>query len=62
MLCERGVSVNHSTIYRWVQRCAPGMEKRFLDKTNTAYRSKANEDFMEKKRGGLCLKGSQEKS
>ncbi|GBR49634.1 IS6 family transposase [Neokomagataea thailandica] len=28
MLCERGVSVNHSTIYRWVQRYAPEMEKR----------------------------------
>jgi len=56
MLCERGVSVNHPTIYRWVQRCAPGMEKRLLDKTNTAYRSKANEDFMEKKGGGFVSK------
>lgn len=28
MLCERGVSVDHSTIYRWVQRYAPEMEKR----------------------------------
>jgi IS6 family transposase len=23
MLAERGVNVDHSTIYRWVQRCAP---------------------------------------
>lgn len=25
---ERGVNVEHSTIYRWVQRYAPEMEKR----------------------------------
>jgi transposase, IS6 family len=28
MIAERGVSVNHSTIYRWVQRYAPEIEKR----------------------------------
>ena len=28
MLIERGVNVDHSTIYRWVQRYAPEMEKR----------------------------------
>ena len=28
MMGERGVSVNHSTIYRWVQRFAPEIEKR----------------------------------
>ncbi|MCY5750484.1 hypothetical protein OV599_25720, partial [Salmonella enterica subsp. enterica serovar 1,4,[5],12:i:-] len=28
MLAERGVNVDHSTIYRWVQRYAPEMEKR----------------------------------
>ena len=28
MMTERGVAVDHSTIYRWVQRFAPGMEKR----------------------------------
>lgn len=28
MLGERGVSVDHSTICRWVQRYAPEMEKR----------------------------------
>lgn len=28
MLAERGVDVDHSTIYRWVQRYAPEMEKR----------------------------------
>ncbi|EPZ4725944.1 IS6 family transposase, partial [Shigella flexneri] len=28
MLAERGVNVDHSTIYSWVQRYAPEMEKR----------------------------------
>jgi IS6 family transposase len=28
MLAPRGVNVDHSTIYRWVQRYAPEMEKR----------------------------------
>ena len=28
MLAERGVNVDHSTIYLWVQRYAPEMEKR----------------------------------
>lgn len=28
MQAERSVSVDHSTIYRWVQRYAPEMEKR----------------------------------
>lgn len=28
MLAKRGVSVDHTTLYRWVQRYAPEMEKR----------------------------------
>ena len=28
MMTERGVAVDHSTLYRWVQRYAPEMEKR----------------------------------
>ena len=28
MMAERGVEVDHTTIYRWVQRCAPELEKR----------------------------------
>jgi transposase-like protein len=27
-MVERGLSVDHSTIYRWVERYAPGIEKR----------------------------------
>ena len=28
MMAERGVSVDHSTIYRWVQKYAPKIERR----------------------------------
>ena len=28
MLAERGVSVDHTTLYRWVQHYAPEMERR----------------------------------
>ena len=28
MLADRGVEVDHTTMYRWVQRFAPGLEKR----------------------------------
>lgn len=28
MMAERGVRVDHATIYRWVQRYAPEIEKR----------------------------------
>ena len=28
MMQERGLSVNHTTIYRWVQRYAPELDKR----------------------------------
>ena len=30
MMAERGVSVDHATLYRWVQRYAPELEKRVL--------------------------------
>jgi IS6 family transposase len=28
MLEERGIDLDHTTLYRWVQRCAPEIEKR----------------------------------
>ena len=28
MLADRGVAVDHTTMYRWVQRFAPELEKR----------------------------------
>ena len=41
MMQERGLSVDHSTIYRWVQHYAPEMEKRarkYLRRSNDSYR------------------------
>ena len=41
MMRERGLRADHSTIYRWVQRYAPEIEKRskpYLKPTNDSYR------------------------
>ncbi len=41
MMRERGLSLDHTTIYRWVQRYAPELEKRsrpHLRPTNDSYR------------------------
>lgn len=37
MMLERGLTVNHSTVYRWIQAYAPEMDKRcrqYLRPTN----------------------------
>jgi hypothetical protein len=41
MMEERGLAIDHTTIYRWVQRYAPELEKRcrpHLCSTNDSYR------------------------
>ena len=41
LLRERGVGVDHTTVFRWVQRYAPELEKRcrpYLKATNDLYR------------------------
>ena len=41
MMRERGLCVDHTTIYRWVQRYAPEIDKRcrpFLRRTTDSYR------------------------
>jgi transposase, IS6 family len=41
MMRERGLSLDHTTIYRWVQAYAPELEKRIhphLRPTNDSYR------------------------
>ena len=41
LLQERGVSVDHTTVFRWVQRYAPELDKRcrpHLTETNDSYR------------------------
>jgi transposase-like protein len=42
MMEERGLSLDHTTIYRWVQAYAPELEKRIrphLRPTNDSYRA-----------------------
>lgn len=41
MMCERGVEVDHSTLYRWVQKYAPEEDKHcgaHLKPTNDSWR------------------------
>ena len=41
MMAERGLSVDHSTIFRWVQRYSPELDKRcrpHLKQTNDSWR------------------------
>ncbi|MCP4415191.1 MAG: IS6 family transposase, partial [Chloroflexi bacterium] len=41
MMTERGLSVNHTTIFRWVQQYAPEIDKRsppYLKQTNDSWR------------------------
>ena len=69
MLAERGISVDHTTIYRWVQCYAPEMEKRLrwfwrrgfdpswrLDETYVKVRGKWTYLY----RAGHCCKVSDE--
>ena len=40
-MCERGLDVDHSTVFRWVQRYAPEIDKRirpYLKMSGTSYR------------------------
>jgi transposase-like protein len=50
MMAERGVTVDHTTIYRWVQDYAPEFDKRvrpFLNPTNDSWR--VDETYIEVK-------------
>jgi transposase-like protein len=50
MMAERGVTVDHTTIYRWVQDYAPEFDKRirpFLNPTNGSWR--VDETYIEVK-------------
>jgi IS6 family transposase len=41
MMTERGLSVDHTTIYRWVQKYTPELDKRsrpYLKQTNDSWR------------------------
>ena len=42
LLAERGISVDHVTLWRWVQRYAPELEKRVRRRLNATNGSGAN--------------------
>jgi hypothetical protein len=53
MMLERGLHVDHTTIYRWVQRYAPELEKRcrpHLKATNDSWR--VDETYVKVKKPG----------
>ena len=56
MMAERGLAVDHTTIYRWVQQYAPELEKRckpHLKQTNDSWR--VDETYMKVKGEWLYL-------
>ena len=55
-MLERGLHVDHTTIYRWVQRYAPELEKRcrpHLKVTNDSWR--VDETYIKVKKQGIYL-------
>ena len=58
MMTERGVAVDHSTIYRWVQHYAPEMEKRLRWQWRRARSGswRVDETYVK----GLCCKNRPE--
>ena len=57
LLAERGLSVDHVTVWRWVQRYAPEIQRRLrprLRPTNDSWR--VDETYIRVK-GKLCDKG-----
>ena len=56
MMLERGLSLAHTTIYRWVQSYAPELEKRtkpYLKPTNDSYR--VDETYIRVRKKWKCL-------
>src|SRR5947199_3293449 len=56
MMAERGLSVDHTTIYRWVQRDAPALEKRCRHHLKTCNDSwKVDETYIKVKKQWVYL-------
>ena len=56
MMRERGLHIDHTTIYRWVQRYAPELERRcrpHLKATTDSWR--VDETYVKVKKVGMCL-------
>lgn len=48
MIAERGLSIAHTTLMRWVQRCAPELEKRWQRFARAVGRSwRADETYVQ---------------
>ena len=60
-MLERGLEVDHTTLYRWVQHYAPEMKKRlrWYWKPSMDYSWRVDETYVKVKRGmGVSLPGS----
>jgi transposase, IS6 family len=58
LMVERGLGVDHTTVFRWVQRYAPELErrvKRYLKSTNDSWR--VDETYIKVKGRWLYLYG-----
>ena len=56
MMCERGLHIDHTTIFRWVQHYAPELEKRcrpHLNETNDSWR--VDETYVKVKKVWMYL-------
>ena len=51
-MLERGVEVDHTTIYRWVQRYAPEIEKRlpYFWRPSLGYSWRVDETYVQNER------------
>src|SRR6266478_802753 len=56
MMAERGLSMAHTTIMRWVQRYAPEFEKRWRRFARTLVAGAANETASGTKAGCACAR------
>ena len=55
IMLERGLHIDHTTIYRWVQRYAPELEKRCRPHLKTTTDSwRVDETYVKVRRFGAC--------
>ena len=59
MMLERGLEVDHTTLYRWVQHYAPEMEKRLRGhwKSSMGYSWRVDETYVKVKGSGHISTG-----
>ena len=59
MMIERGLEVDHTTIYRWVQHYAPLMKKRlrYFGRPSLGYSWRVDETYIKKRTLEISLQG-----